>query len=70
VAFLADSKTLASAGPDKFRLWDVITGNLTFEFPAKGGTWCSLAVDPHGRFLAFCNGDNEVQVWQVGAAKP
>jgi WD40 repeat protein len=71
--FLPDGRTLATASPDGFRLWDLATGKETFFSKAHdpGAGWrgdsfaLSLAVSPDGRKLATGHSDTTVLIWEL-----
>jgi eukaryotic-like serine/threonine-protein kinase len=71
VAFIPDSRYLATAGRDgTAKLWDVRSGEdvRTFKGHTKGLN--DLAFDPAGRRLATASDDQTVRVWDVESGAP
>jgi WD40 repeat protein len=66
VRFSADGKTLAWAGFDSVRVWDVATGKLRAEMPFASANRVALSGD--GNVLATTSGQS-ISVWDVPAAK-
>jgi WD40 repeat protein len=66
VRFSADGKSLAWAGFDSVRVWDVATGELRAVLPFEVANRVTLSGD--GKILATSSGQN-INVWDVPAAK-
>lgn len=64
VAFTPDSKTLASAGEDKFiYLWDVSSGGERGKLCGHSSRILSIAISPDGRTLASGDGIGVIKFW-------
>lgn len=67
VAFSADGKLLATAGPGgAARLWSVATGTQIRNLPVS----CqAVAFSPDGRLLATAGGGDAARLWEVGTGR-
>lgn len=61
--FTADGRSLATAGSEGARLWDVETGRCIRYFPASLGR--SVAVSSDGKTLAFGNRHSQIFLWDT-----
>ncbi len=62
VAVAADGRTLASAGEDFIRLWDLTNGQQTALLGAHHGVVTSLAFGPGGQLLS-ASADGSLKLW-------
>lgn len=63
LAFSPDGSTLASAGRDRARIWDVATGRMLLSVPGDYVT--GLAFSPDGKRLAFGLEVGAVTIWEL-----
>jgi RNA polymerase sigma factor (sigma-70 family) len=77
LTFSADGRRLASAGPDRVVLWDVVLGKELRTLRGKelgvaNGEWWfarSVVLSPDGTLLAAQGDDEAVRVWEIPAGK-
>ncbi|HBE34353.1 MAG TPA: WD40 repeat domain-containing protein, partial [Cyanobacteria bacterium UBA11368] len=65
VAVNPDGRTLASAGRDGVRLWDIRTGQQIGAIPGYSDWVQTLAFSPDGQLLATGGYDGTIRIWQA-----
>jgi WD40 repeat protein/serine/threonine protein kinase len=71
LAFTPDGKTLLVSSPlGKVGSWDLQSGRLAAELPARPGHFVHLALSPDGKMLATSGGDWLIQLWDRAAKTP
>ncbi len=69
VAFSPDGKTLASAGGEEVRLWDVTTGKNIATLEGHTDWALCVAFSPDGTILASGSADKTVRLWNIRTSK-
>jgi WD40 repeat protein len=64
VAINADSRTLASAGRDGIKLWDLATGKLLNTLNEHSDWVSAIAFSPDGKILASGGYDKKIKLWR------
>jgi len=70
VVFSPDGTMVASAGFDRrARIWDVATGETTFELEGHSGWVAALDISPDGSMLATGSHDQTIRLWDVATGR-
>src|SRR5205085_1175715 len=69
VAFSPDGKTLASAGGNTIRLWDVADGKNTLTLTGHKDLVGPVVFSPDGKALASAGVDRTIKLWDVAGGK-
>lgn len=65
IAFAPDGETVASAGADSIRVWDVFTGVERAHFRGHRAPVNALVFSPDGQTLASASSDTTVLIWDT-----
>jgi WD40 repeat protein len=66
LTFSPDGRTLASAGGDAIKLWDVLTGQVRATTNTPGSNYATFS--PDGRMLASAG--NSISLWDAATGRP
>jgi WD40 repeat protein len=69
LAFGPNGKSLASAGGDKWRIWDVTAGSELQSHEEKGAEVNALALSADGKLLVTGGRDGDLRLWDAGSGK-
>ncbi len=69
-AISPDSKTLATAGGGRLRLWNLADGKEIQKTPGHPNAICATCVSPDGHYVASADfDDSEVRLWEIATGK-
>jgi WD40 repeat protein/tetratricopeptide (TPR) repeat protein len=67
VVFSPDGKTLATAGDEGIKLWQ-LDGTLIQNFQGHKDTVRGISISPDGKLIASASDDQTVKIWQIDGA--
>lgn len=68
LAIAPDGQTLASAGRDGLKLWNLRSGQLLQTISGNVDAVQAVAFSPDGRLIATGGENNTIQIWRVGSS--